>query len=167
MIRKFTQEDAAPWCIVRKENLLEINSKDYPSEVILALLHENKPEKVIKQSGKRFMIVYEEENEVVGTASLTKSGEVKNMFVKPSHHHKGVGRKLLKQLEEEAGRKGLKKTFLYSSVTGENFYEKNGYTKIEEVWEEVNGKTYKVTLMEKKYDNNHRYGLGRNTLRKS
>ena len=45
MIRKFQKKDSKAWCQIRKENLLKINSYNYPEEIINFLLCTNKVEK--------------------------------------------------------------------------------------------------------------------------
>jgi histone acetyltransferase (RNA polymerase elongator complex component) len=41
--------------------------------------------------------------------------------------HRGAGKLMLRALEEQAARWGLKGVFLTSSVTAKQFYERNGY----------------------------------------
>ncbi|MBR9679401.1 MAG: GNAT family N-acetyltransferase [Nanoarchaeota archaeon] len=145
MIREFQKSDAEAWCNIRKQNLLEVNSKNYPQEIITLLLCQNKPENVLKKIKTRLMLVYEKEKKILGTISLTKDGEIKNLFVKPELQRKGIGKKLLKTIEKSFEGK----IFLYASTTAQKFYEKNGYKKEHEEVDEINGKQYKVMFMTK------------------
>jgi N-acetylglutamate synthase-like GNAT family acetyltransferase len=149
MIREFKEGDAQGWCDVISENLLQVNSKDYPKKVIAALLLNNTPKRVLKKAKKKLMLVAENEKEIVGTASLTADGEVKNLFVKVLNHGNGVGSDLLKVVESRAKALGFDKVLLYSSVSAVEFYEKNGYKKEYADWAETNGKKYSVVLMTK------------------
>ena len=149
MIRAFREGDEHAWCEVINENLLKINSKDYPREVIIILLLSNTPEQALIKVGERVMLVAEVDGKIVGTVSLTIDGEVKNLFVKPSSHANGVGRELLTAIEKEAVKQGFSKLFLYSSVSAQEFYGKTGYAEQCVEWEEINNNKYKVVLMTK------------------
>ena len=150
MIRAFKKRDVKEWCRIKEENLLAINSKHYPREIINYLVCTNTPEKVLENSKQRIMLVAEDGGRVVGTISLTGDGEINNLFVKPELHGTGIGKGLLKAIEEKAASKGLNKLFLYASTNAVDFYKKNGYEKEHEEVEEINNKEYKVVFMTKR-----------------
>jgi len=49
------------------------------------------------------------------------------MFVNPKHHKKGIGRKLIENIEEIAKSKGRRKLKVGSTIFAEKFYQKLGY----------------------------------------
>jgi len=68
-----------------------------------------------------FWLVAEEDGELLGYCcfiSVLDEGEVPNVCVKESARNRGVGRKMLEQLIEEAGKKGL--AILYLEVRKSN-----------------------------------------------
>jgi GNAT superfamily N-acetyltransferase len=58
---------------------------------------------------------------------VQRDGEIQLCYLVPEVQHRGVGKLLLRALEEQAARWGLAGVFLTSSLTGRTFYERNGY----------------------------------------
>jgi len=101
----------------------------------------------IQKLQKRFSEGYEkfyayfESNEIIGYASVKpffpghKHCELYWMAVRKSHQGKGIGSKILTQLENIYKNEGFRKICLYTGKNMEKtrkFYEKNGYTFINE-----------------------------------
>lgn len=66
-------------------------------------------------------------DKIIGFALMNMSGEILLNYVLPSYLHKGVGKQLLKALEEIAESKGIQNLIVVSTITAKRFYEKNGF----------------------------------------
>src|SRR3989344_202134 len=113
-IRRFKNSDAKKVYNLIKENDLKISIKFYPKKVVMARLKKQNPENILKKSLERICFVAEEKNKIIGYISLS-GNEVKKLFVLPKYHKKGIGRKLLKIIEDVAKKKNIKKLVLYSN----------------------------------------------------
>ncbi|ELS05536.1 acetyltransferase, N-acetylglutamate synthase [Xenococcus sp. PCC 7305] len=77
------------------------------------------------------IFIAEIDQTIVGFAALQKySHVITAMFVHPLHIRKKVGTTLLLHVEQVAMKKRTKKLLVYSSLTGKNFYARNGFTTI-------------------------------------
>jgi len=77
-----------------------------------------------------FMAV-DETGEVVGAVKLYEKapgvGHLSHMVVSPDHQHKGIGRMLMKHIEQKAREKGYKTLGTMSRLTATSFFEKHGF----------------------------------------
>jgi putative acetyltransferase len=71
--------------------------------------------------------VVEIDYELVGFADITKDGYLDRFFVHKDYQGLGVGKLLLKKIEEQAHSLGLQKITLEASITARPFFEKMGY----------------------------------------
>ena len=115
-------------------NLLEINSKDYGMESVQEMTKDFTVEKLkdtLKNRKKVFVAV--KNNEVVGTGGIDVSWYnpdeyyILSVFVKPENHGKGIGRLLIKTIEDYAIHSNFKKLIIPASITAHEFYHKLGY----------------------------------------
>ena len=137
-----------------KQNMLEVNSKDYGIEYCKNFAKDFTAHKILENFNKRTKVFVALENDiVVGTAGLDKSwynndGEywILTVFVDISHHKQGIGKMLVQKIEEFAKEMKFKKLVIPASITGCEFYHKLGY-------EYTNGKKElnedKMYIMEK------------------
>jgi len=73
-------------------------------------------------------IAAEDEGGLVGYAMVDlELGEVDAVFVDPAHQGRGVGRRLLRALEEMAAAHGFGHLFLTASLNAVPFYRSAGY----------------------------------------
>lgn len=115
-------------------NLKEINSKDYGIEKTNEMAKDFAVEK-LKDTFKSRKKVYIAliNNEVVGTAGLDKSWYsddeywILTVFVKPENQGQGIGKKLIKKIEEFANTLPIQKLIIPASITAHQFYYKLGY----------------------------------------
>ncbi len=80
-------------------------------------------------SGKCHIIVGEKYGKVQGSGKLCGS-EIGMMYINPQHQRKGIGRGIMKRLENFARRKGIKKIYVHALRPATGFYKKIGYTKV-------------------------------------
>jgi N-acetylglutamate synthase-like GNAT family acetyltransferase len=139
-IRRFRRGDARKVSNIIKRCLREVNSKNYSKKIIDFMCDYFSCKEIIDSSTERKTYVALDKNKVLGTASL-KHNEILAVFVNPKIHRRGVGKELMKRMENEARKSGFKQVFLWSSVTAFSFYRKLGYKKIKEKFEENFGKT--------------------------
>ena len=144
-IRKFTPNDAKPVSNLTRKTLNEVNSKDYPQEVIQFLCENYSPQKIVEKSQTRLLYIAEDNDRIVGTVSL-KDNIILAMFVDPMFHHQGIGTQLMQRVETVAREKGYCVVNVPSSVTAYEFYKRRGYQMVKS---EYTPKYGQVILMEK------------------
>ena len=115
-------------------NLLEVNIKDYGMEKVQEMAKDFTVEKLkdsLKNRKKVFVAI--KDNEVVGTAGIDVSWYnpdeyyILTVFVKPENHGEGIGRLLIKAIEDYAIHSNFKKLIIPASITSHEFYYKLGY----------------------------------------
>ena len=115
-------------------NLLEINVKDYGVEKVQEMAKDFTVEKLktdLKNRKKVFVAI--KDNKVVGTAGIDVSWYnpdeyyILTVFVKPENHGEGIGRLLIKAIEDYAIHSNFKKLIIPASITAHEFYFKLGY----------------------------------------
>lgn len=74
--------------------------------------------------------------EVAPRGSAGCWGRIGRMAVIPEHRGKGVGRRILAALEEEARRRGLDGILLHAEIAAKGFYEQAGYEAASAVFDE-------------------------------
>lgn len=140
-IRNFAKADAKAVSHIITRNLVEINCRDYPIEVIRFMKGLYTAEYLIDVMDKRHMIVASDKSEVIGISAL-EDNAIYTVFVNPDYHGKGIGAMLMKEIECYALSKGINKVILYASLSAYEFYSKLGYHKTGEEEDENFGKAY-------------------------
>jgi len=139
LIRKASIKDVNAIHGLIVTNLTQVNVQDYPDDVIEFMIqyyNTTQIEKWILE--KRIFLVAFSDDILVGTVMLDNR-EVKGLYVNPSFHGKGVGKKIMTYLEQQVIGETLE---LYASITAYSFYKKIGYTTIEEVVDPQMGRAY-------------------------
>ena len=144
-IRSFTKTDAKAASHIITRNLVEINCRDYPIEVIAFMKSLYTADYLIDTMNKRYMVVALDKDEVIGISAL-EDNVIYTVFVNPDYHGKGIGAMLMKEIECYALNKGINKVILYASLSAYEFYSKLGYHKTGEAEDKNLGKAY---MMEK------------------
>src|SRR5579871_4930011 len=84
------------------------------------------------ESIRDFLVAYDD-GRLIGTGALhfytPTSGEVRSLAVEPGHKIKGIGRKLVEALEEEALQNDLHSIFAFTYV--DQFFRKLGYEEVD------------------------------------
>ena len=132
IIRKFKNTDSSKVCEIIKKNLIEVNSKDYPEEIINYMCNLYIPEYIIEKSKNRHIYVAELNGEIVGTASF-EDNVIYTVFVNTNYHKRGIGSKLISFIEEAAKKDSINLIQIPSSLTSLNFYYSLGYKYVKEV----------------------------------
>ncbi|MDG6103828.1 GNAT family N-acetyltransferase [Dactylosporangium aurantiacum] len=125
-IRPFGTGDADVVAGIIVRCLREVNSRDYPPDIIDRMCAHFTPGTVEELAGTRQMFVAVVDGEVVGTISRD-GNRVYTMFVRPDAAGRGIGRLLLRHVEALAAADGHDVMETGASITGHGFYQRLGY----------------------------------------
>lgn len=134
LIRPFAPGDASGVSELICRALREVNSRDYPPEEIACLVLEHAPKDILQMSadaGRMFVAIHEAR--IAGVLRVLPSWEAKReswlrtVFVLPSLHSRGIGRRLVQAGEQTAYMDGGIRMRLCASRTAHGFYQKLGY----------------------------------------
>lgn len=137
-IRVFEPDDAQQVAALIRKALREVNSADYPPEVITSLCDYFVPETLCELTLRREVLVAMVDGVIVGTASIEES-VVYTVFVHPQYHGRGIGTRLMKEIEGLAVAHGHSVVRTPASVSAVGFYTKLGYREIERIQTEDSG----------------------------
>jgi GNAT superfamily N-acetyltransferase len=126
VVRPFESNDAEAVSALIAITMRESNSRDYPRERLEALIAYFTPEKLRALAGERDCLVAVLSARLVGTAAREDS-ELATFFVHPAHQRRGIGSRLLMELEHRARIAGVHRLHVGASLTGVAFYERHGY----------------------------------------
>lgn len=159
---EFTSDTSAPDCVIRQfesgdaeevsrlitDDLLLVNVVDYGEAAVkqMALLYS--PEWVLRyaQSGETYVAVLGAE--IVGTVTLDLE-RARSLFVRIDHQRQGIGKLLMRHIEEAARRQNNTRVDLLANVAAVDFYRNLGYVQGENREIEVGGARMTVVAMEK------------------
>ena len=127
IVRRATPADAEAITPVHVASIRTLCAKDYTQEQIDAWAGWKSPEKYrdAMAAGEVFFVA-EHEGRVVGF-SVLHGDEMKAVYLHPDHVGRGIGRRLLQAVEDEARAHGVAELHLTSTLTSIGFYEACGY----------------------------------------
>lgn len=125
--RPASEADAVTACDVLRRSIRELCVADHghDEQVLSAWLANKTPENVRAwiTSASSFSAVAVDGSEVRGFGPVQRDGEIQMGYLVPEGPYRGAGKLMLRALEEQAARPGLRGVFLTSSVTARRFYE--------------------------------------------
>lgn len=126
-------------CKVLIKSITDICKADHCDEPnkLYAWLNNKTPENVhqwIKNPSNYTVIALNPKKEVIGVSMITRDGEILLNYLFPNYLGKGIGKRMLMEMEEFAKTNDLKKITVHSTITAQPFYTRNGFQK------EVNSK---------------------------
>jgi GNAT superfamily N-acetyltransferase len=124
-IRRFDDIDAPAVAGLIERCLREVNSRDYPSEVIERMCDHFTAQRIKELATQRQMFVAEADG-IVGTV-CRDGNKVYTMFVHPRAAGRGTGRLLMRHIEALAVLDGYDHMETGASITAHNFYRRLGY----------------------------------------
>ncbi|WP_167855881.1 GNAT family N-acetyltransferase [Natronospirillum operosum] len=131
IIRQAALSDAEAITGVLRRSIAELCRADHKGdeELLQQWLANKTPDNVAKWlgSGSTTAWVAELDHRVVGVGMLSRPGEVLLCYVTPEVIGKGMGYQLLQCMLQAANGWGLKRVFLESTATAQNFYLCNGF----------------------------------------
>ena len=106
----------------------EVCSRSYSADQIAAWAGLLSPDSYIEVIRERLLVVAEDSSGVVGFGQLDQAmGEVDAVYVLPGRQGEGIGRALLRTLEDAARSVGLERLQLSATLNAVPFYESAGY----------------------------------------
>lgn len=132
-IRRFRPEDAEKTAQVVAVTLKTSNSKDYSEAYIEANIASHSPEILIERAESGHMYVVCEDSRIIGCGAIagywgsTEESILLTIFVLPEYQGKGIGREIIRTLEQDEYFLRAKRIEIPASVTAVGFYRKMGY----------------------------------------
>ena len=132
-IRRFHPEDAIETSQVIAKTLLISNSKDYSREYIESTIASHSAEIISERAKEGHMYVVCDNSRIIGCGaiagywgSITES-ILLTIFVLPEYQGKGIGKQIIKTLEQDEYFLRAKRIEIPASITAVEFYKKMGY----------------------------------------
>ena len=132
-IRRFKEEDAKEVSDLIRKTILISNTKDYPKDLMDALIETETPEHVLQRASWTHFYVVVDKQQIVGCGAIgpywgkEDESSLFTIFVLPEYQGKGVGRSIVEVLEKDEYFIRAKRIEIPASITGVPFYLKMGY----------------------------------------
>ena len=133
-IRRFTEVDAKAVSDLIRRTIKISNTKDYPEDLMNALIESETPERAIGLSSWTHFYVVLENDSIIGCGAIgpywgsEEESSLFTIFVDPEWQGKGVGRAIIDTLEQDEYFLRAKRIEIPASITGVPFYLKMGYS---------------------------------------
>lgn len=125
-IRPALEHDDADISAVILCALRETNAKDYTDEIVARIERSFSPDAVRQLIAQRTVLVAAIGSRVVGTASLD-GNVVRTVFVALDVQARGIGTRLMGEIERTARERSVAALTVFSSITAETFYARLGF----------------------------------------
>ncbi|WP_442940695.1 GNAT family N-acetyltransferase [Nostoc sp.] len=136
------------------DTIHEVNIHDYTEEQVAAWAPANMDIEVwVKSLGSKFTYVAEEQSKIIGFGELEANGHIDRFYCHKDFQRKGVGKKILEQIELKAHSLGVEKLFTEASITAKPFFESQGFIVIKKQEVERRGQKLINFVMEKHFKN--------------
>ena len=132
-IGRFQETDAEEVANLIIRNFKEVNSRDYSPEAIDNLVKSHDAVWVKGVASYANMYVFRFEEKIIGVGSISSywGSETESIlltiFVLPEFHGKGIGRTIIRTLEQDELFKRAVRVEIPASITAVEFYQKFGY----------------------------------------
>lgn len=130
-IRTAVQADAVAACDVVRRSIMDLCVEDHGGDpaTIGSWLSNKTPDRFRQWigSGGNFAVVAERSARVVGFGLATREGHLALLYVAPEARFRGISKALLRFIEDEARRAGVRQITLESTSTARRFYERCGF----------------------------------------
>jgi predicted N-acetyltransferase YhbS len=147
-IRPATSNDAAAISRLVAQAVQRSNPKNYPPEIVAEVVRDLTPAGVAKRMHGRQTLVAVEDGKIVGTVCLD-GAEVRSVFVLPGKQGRGVGKGLMRQLEEDAKAQGLTRLSVPAPLGADGFYRALGYVVADDDNPDGNQAAVRTVVLEK------------------
>ena len=128
-IRRARPDDALTVRSIHKAAVWRLCAADYTTEQLAAWTSRDDTSDLptwAMPNNPEIMWVAEQEGAIIGFGSLIRE-DVNTVYVHPDHVPKGVGTRLLGQIEQEAKDRRITTLGIEASLTAVPFYQSNGY----------------------------------------
>ena len=132
-LRPFRPDDGSALLQLFRDTIRRVNCRDYSPQQIAAWASDD-----IDQIGwigrfaDRFVVVAEEESQVVGFAELEPNGHIDRFYVSADHQGRGIGRRLFDAVLAHAAHSRLDKLVVEASITARPFFAAMGFETLAE-----------------------------------
>lgn len=133
IIRRFKNDDSVELANLIAKTLRTTNIKNYSPEYIENDIRFLTSEKLIERSNWMHLYVVCDDNIIIGCGAIgpywgkEDESSLFTIFVLPEYQGKGIGRKIIETLEQDAYFLRAKRIEVPSSITAVDFYRKMGY----------------------------------------
>ncbi len=134
-VRPYQNEDMQAVINLAKRNLLEVNIKDYPKELMekFASMYTEDYVKHLSTNGHSYVVMLDGELAGCGTVMPFWGKEqdecvLLSIYVLPDYQGKGIGRYIMAALESDEYYKRSKRIEIPATITARGFYERLGYS---------------------------------------
>ena len=103
----------------------------YPPRAVQFFKEYHSEAKIIERFTEGEILVAETDGKLIGTGTIV-GVDIFGVFVHPDFQHQGLGKALMKELEEKAITNGISEIALNASLPSKRFYENLGYELVEE-----------------------------------
>ncbi|MBW4426713.1 MAG: GNAT family N-acetyltransferase [Nostoc desertorum CM1-VF14] len=132
------------------DTIHEVNIRDYTQEQVDAWAPANMDIEVwIKGLGSKFTYVAEEQGKIIGFGELEANGHIDRFYCHKDFQRRGVGKKILEQLESKAKSLKIEKLFTEASITAKPFFERQNFIVVKQQEVERRGQKLINFIMEK------------------
>ena len=132
-IRRFKEEDAKEVSDLIRKTILISNTKDYPKDLMDALIETETPEHVLQRASWTHFYVVVDEQQIIGCGAIgpywgkEDESSLFTIFVLPEYQGQGIGRAIIDTLEKDEYFLRAHRIEIPASITGVPFYLKMGY----------------------------------------
>ncbi len=152
-IRDFQEEDAPTLWALFFNTVRNVNRRDYTEQQVKAWAQEGFDSQLwLKKMISIQPFVAELDDVIVGYSDVQPSGLVDHFFCHHEYQGQGVGRALMTHVIRQAEAKGRDRIYSEVSITARPFYERMGFTVVNEQQIEVRGATLTNYVMERHLD---------------
>lgn len=121
----------------------------YPTEAIEFFKNYHEKDNILKDAITGYTIIVQSGGEIIATGTLIGTN-IRRVFVRPNFQNQGIGKSVVKRLEEKASLDKLSTLDLSASLISRHFWESLGFTFLRENFLPVpNGKKLIFYEMEK------------------
>ena len=134
------------------DTIHEVNINDYTQEQVDAWAPANMDIDVwIKGLGSKFTYVAEEQGKIIGFGELEANGHIDRFYCHKDFQRRGIGKKILEQLESKAKSLGIEKLFTEASITAKPYFQSQNFIVVKQQEVERRGQKLINFIMEKSF----------------
>jgi putative acetyltransferase len=149
-IRLFQIDDADQVAQLFYDTVHHINCRDYSPQQIQAWAPDNTPARNwVTVCSSRFTYVALRESMVLGFAELELNGHIDCFYCHQDYQRCGVGRSLYQVIETKALELELERIFTEASITAKPFFERMGFSVVQEQQVSRRGEVFTNFAMQK------------------
>lgn len=126
IIRVFEPADIEPVYVLVMDTIDKSYTGVYPEEAVRFFKQYHSKENIYEDYLNGHMIIAECKGEIIGTGTLLDSN-IRRVFVNKNYQRHGLGKLIMKKLENRASAEGQKVVDLSASLVAKRFYDSLGY----------------------------------------